>query len=109
MVLNQMIGRLEDAFQHSQRFSADASHELRTPLTIMRIELESISQEAALDRATREKIGSILEETERMGKMVEGLLAISRLETGEAVINRQPLRSIATCRRDRRANRSSCR
>jgi len=87
VVLNQMIGRLEEAFQHSQRFSADASHELRTPLTIMRVELESISQDAVLDRATREKIGSILEETERMGKMVEGLLAISRLETGEAVIN----------------------
>jgi len=87
VVLNQMIGRLEAAFQHSQRFSADASHELRTPLTIMRVELESISQEPALDTVTREKVASILEETERMGKMVEGLLAISRLETGEAVIN----------------------
>jgi heavy metal sensor kinase len=87
VVLNQMIARLEEAFQHSQRFSADASHELRTPLTIMRVELESISQETPLDRATREKIASILEETERMGKMVEGLLAISRLDTGEAVIN----------------------
>jgi heavy metal sensor kinase len=87
IVLNEMIGRLEKAFQHSQRFSADASHELRTPLTIMRVELESISQEAALDRGVREKIGSILEETVRMGKMVEGLLAVSRLETGEAVIN----------------------
>jgi len=87
VVLNQMIGRLEDAFQHSQRFSADASHELRTPLTIMRVELESLSQDAPLDKATREKIGSILEETVRMGKMVEGLLAISRLDTGEAVIN----------------------
>jgi signal transduction histidine kinase len=53
----------------------------------MRVELESISQEAALDRGVREKIGSILEETVRMGKMVEGLLAVSRLETGEAVIN----------------------
>jgi heavy metal sensor kinase len=87
VVLNQMIGRLEEAFQHSQRFSADASHELRTPLTIMRVELESIGQETTLDRTTREKIASILEETVRMGKMVEGLLAISRLETGEAVIN----------------------
>jgi heavy metal sensor kinase len=87
VVLNQMIGRLEAAFQHSQRFSADASHELRTPLTIMRVELESISQEPNLDTVTREKLASILEETERMGKMVEGLLAISRLETGEAVIN----------------------
>ncbi len=87
VVLNQMIARLEQAFQHSQRFSADASHELRTPLTIMRVELESISQERVLDRATREKIASILEETERMGKMVEGLLAVSRLDTGEAVMN----------------------
>jgi signal transduction histidine kinase len=82
-----MIGRLEAAFQHSQRFSADASHELRTPLTIMRVELESMSQEPVMDTATREKIASILEETERMGKMVEGLLAISRLDTGEAVVN----------------------
>jgi len=87
VVLNQMIGRLEAAFQHSQRFSADASHELRTPLTIMRVELESVSQEPGLDATTREKIASILEETDRMGKMVEGLLAISRLDTGEAVIN----------------------
>ena len=87
VVLNQMIGRLEEAFQHSQRFSADASHELRTPLTIMRVELESISQDTTIDPAMREKIASILEETERMGKMVEGLLSISRLETGEAVIN----------------------
>jgi heavy metal sensor kinase len=87
LVLNQMIARLDEAFQHSRRFSADASHELRTPLTIMRVELESLAEEPALNRTTREKIGSILEETERMGKMVEGLLAISRLETGEAVIN----------------------
>jgi len=87
VVLNQMIGRLEEAFRHAQRFSADASHELRTPLTIMRVELESLTHETALDTPTREKIASILEETERMGKMAEGLLAISRLESGEAVIN----------------------
>ena len=43
VALNQMIGRLEEAFQHSRRFTADASHELRTPLTIMRVELENIS------------------------------------------------------------------
>ncbi len=87
VVLNEMIGRLEAAFKHSQRFSEDASHELRTPLTIMRVELESISQEPIMDKTIREKITSILEETERMGKMVEGLLAISRLDTGEAVVN----------------------
>ncbi len=107
VVLNQMIARLDEAFQHSRRFSADASHELRTPLTIMRVELESISQEQGLDAATREKIASILEETERMGKMVEGLLAISRLDTGEAVINVSQLRSVRAGRGHGGADRAA--
>ncbi len=42
--LNRMIERLDDAFQHINRFSADASHELRTPLTILQLELEGIAQ-----------------------------------------------------------------
>ena len=87
VVLNQMIGRLDEAFQHSRRFTADASHELRTPLTIMRVELESISQETGLDPAMREKVASVLEETERLAKTVEGLFAISRLEAGEALMD----------------------
>ena len=87
IVLNQMIGRLDEAFQHSRRFTADASHELRTPLTIMRVELESISQENHLDPATREKVASVLEETERLAKTVQGLFAISRLEAGEALMD----------------------
>ena len=86
VVLNGMIGRLDEAFQHSRRFTADASHELRTPLTIMRVELESVSQEPGLDAATRERVSSVLEETERLAKTVEGLFAISRLEAGEALM-----------------------
>ncbi len=42
--LNHMIARLDDAFQHINRFSADASHELRTPLTILQLELEGMIQ-----------------------------------------------------------------
>ena len=87
VVLNQMIGRLDEAFQHSRRFTADASHELRTPLTIMRVELESITQETDLDPATREKVASVLEETERLAKTVQGLFAITRLEAGEALMD----------------------
>ena len=86
VVLNQMIGRLDEAFQHSRRFTADASHELRTPLTVMRMELESVLQEPGLQGATREKVASVLEETERLARTVEGLFAISRLEAGEAMM-----------------------
>jgi heavy metal sensor kinase len=91
IVLNQMIDRLDEAFQHAKRFTADASHELRTPLTIVRGELEALTQEQGLSRPTREKLSSILEETERLVKIVQGLFAISRLEAGEAFMERKRL------------------
>src|SRR5271170_6520118 len=46
--LNRMIARLDDAFQNSKRFVADASHELRTPLTILRGELENLTEDTRL-------------------------------------------------------------
>jgi heavy metal sensor kinase len=83
--LNRMIERLEQSFQQINRFSADASHELRTPLTVLQGELESIAQGSQrLPADVRDTIGSALEETQRLAKIVENLLAISRLEAGEA-------------------------
>jgi signal transduction histidine kinase len=84
--LNGMIARLDESFQQASRFTADASHELRTPLTIMRGELESILQQRHLPEDLREGIAAVLEETERLTHITEGLLAIARLEAGEAKI-----------------------
>jgi len=82
--LNQMIARLEDAFQQNRRFTADASHELRTPLTIMRGELESIVEGACSPEDIQATAASILDEVQRLARIVEGLFAISRLDAGEA-------------------------
>ncbi len=82
--LNHMIARLEEAIHGSKQFVADASHELRTPLTVMRGELESLAQERQLTAETREALGSVLEEVDRLGEIVEGLFALSRLDAGEA-------------------------
>jgi len=89
--LNGMIARLEESFQHVSRFSADASHELRTPLTILHGELEAIVQRPELGPDAREAIASALEETERLAKIVESLLAISRLDAGEVKMERERL------------------
>jgi heavy metal sensor kinase len=89
--LNRMITRLDEAFQHVNRFSADASHELRTPLTILQLELEGIAHNHALSPALAEQIGSALEETHCMSRIVESLLTISRLDAGEAKLDRSPL------------------
>jgi len=88
VALNGMIARLEEAFLQLHRFSADASHELRTPLTILHGELESMAQRDDLPAAVREGLGSTLEETERLSRIVENLLTISRLEAGEARVER---------------------
>ena len=84
IALNHMVQRLDEAFQYSRRFMADASHELRTPLTVLRGELEIIIQEPTLAPEGRERLGSALEEVERLAGIVEGLFAISRLDAGEA-------------------------
>lgn len=89
IALNSMVARLDTAFTHIRRFSADASHELRTPLTVLRGELEELAQQPNLHEESRERIGSALEETERLSKIVESLLVISRLDAGEARMERK--------------------
>jgi heavy metal sensor kinase len=82
--LNHMISRLQAALDDSKQFVADASHELRTPLTVMRGELENLAQDPRFGRETRETLGSVLEEVERLAEIVESLFALSRLDAGEA-------------------------
>jgi two-component system OmpR family sensor kinase len=85
--INSMIRRLDEGFQHTQRFFADASHELRTPLTIIQGELEAVVENSAEPAEVRHLAGSALEEVERLKKIVEGLFALSRLDAGEAQEN----------------------
>jgi heavy metal sensor kinase len=82
--LNRMITRLDNAFQNSKRFVADASHDLRTPLTILRGELETFAEDPRLDAELRDRAGSMLEEVVHLGKIVEQLFTLSRLDAGEA-------------------------
>jgi heavy metal sensor kinase len=82
--LNRMITRLDDAFQNSKRFVADASHDLRTPLTVLRGELENFAEDDRLDSELRDRAGSMLEEVVHLGKIVEQLFTLSRLDAGEA-------------------------
>jgi heavy metal sensor kinase len=91
VALNRMIVRLEESFLYVSRFTADASHELRTPLTILRGELEAAAGQPQVAPELRETIGSALEETERLSRIVESLMAISRLDAGEARMEREIL------------------
>jgi signal transduction histidine kinase len=89
--LNGMIDRLEEALAHNHRFSADASHELRTPLTIMRGEIEEMLRIEELPAQAVENLVSTLEEIERMSRIVNSLMAITRLDAGGERMDMQVL------------------
>lgn len=91
VALNRMMERLDDAFQHINRFSADVSHELRTPLTILRGELEAAVQHERLSPGLLDLVGSALEETERLRTIVDQLLIVSRLDAGNVPMERVTL------------------
>ena len=84
LALNRMIARLDETFQHHRRFLADASHELRTPLTILRSELEAMVQRPGINPNSPETMNNLLEEVQRLTRIVENLFALSRLDAGLA-------------------------
>jgi heavy metal sensor kinase len=85
--LNEMIGRLDDAFQRITRFTADASHELRTPLTLMRTTAELALRGEQPQQEYRESLEQILAELERTSHLVENLLLIARADSGGAQLH----------------------
>ena len=81
-VFNETLARLDTAFEQLRRFTADASHELRTPLTAIRSVGEVALQRSLSPEAYREVIGSMLEEVDRLTRLVENLLLLTRAEAG---------------------------
>ncbi len=76
--LNGMLARLETAFAEIRRFSADAAHELRTPLTALKGGLEVALRAERSPEEYRRVLAGSLEEVERLGRLAEDLLALSR-------------------------------
>jgi heavy metal sensor kinase len=81
-IFNETFARLEASFARLTRFTADASHELRMPLTAIRSVGEVGLREAREPAQFQEIIGSMLEETDRLARMVDTLLTLSRWESG---------------------------
>ena len=81
LALNRMLDRLDSAYSHVSRFSADAAHELRTPLTIIRGELELVASNARQPSDVDQAIANALEEMTRLSGIVDSLITLSRMES----------------------------
>jgi heavy metal sensor kinase len=86
-VFNSVLGQLEQSFEQLRRFTSDASHELRTPLAAMRSVGEVALQRTCSPDGYRDAIGSMLEEANRLTRLVDSLLAIARADAGEIHLN----------------------
>lgn len=88
-VFNQAFARIEDSFDRLRRFTADASHELRTPLAAIRSIGETAMNMPEEKLNSRETIGSILEESDRLRQLIDALLILSRADSGDTGVQRE--------------------
>jgi len=87
-VINETLARLERSFEQLRRFTADASHELRTPLTAIRSVGEVALQRSGDVNYYRDIVGSMLEEVNRLTRLVDSLLTMSRADAGRIPLQR---------------------
>ena len=80
---NSMTERLQQTEEVRRRFVSDASHELKTPLAAIRLLSDSILQTEQIDpETTREFVSDIGREAERLTRITEDLLRLTRLDSG---------------------------
>ena len=76
---NDMSSRLEQLVARQRAFAGTASHQLRTPLTALRLRLESLASSVEGTPQERDVLAAVAE-TDRLRRMIEGLLLLSRAE-----------------------------
>ncbi|MDI7258298.1 MAG: ATP-binding protein [Thermodesulfobacteriota bacterium] len=88
---NEMISRLDHSFRQIKQFTTDASHELKTPLTILMGEVEVALRKKRAAQEYEQILESNLEEIDRMSKIVEDLLLLSKADIGEIRLNKEDI------------------
>jgi signal transduction histidine kinase len=87
---NKMADQLEKLISQQRAFTGDASHQLRTPLTALTLRLERVSELLEQDPvAAAERLDAAMVETDRLQRLVEGLLVLSRSEAKEVSTTKQ--------------------
>ncbi|MDN0082081.1 quorum sensing histidine kinase QseC [Crenobacter sp. SG2305] len=90
--LNQLFARTADTLARERRFTADAAHELRSPLAALKVQAE-VAQLAEHDPAARQRaLGNLTVGIDRATRLVEQLLALSRLDPLSGLADAKPVR-----------------
>jgi two-component system OmpR family sensor kinase len=77
--------------RRERTFIADASHELRSPLTMLRTELELMARDSPAGADLQAATASAMEETERLGRLADDLLLLTRADSARFELHRTPV------------------
>jgi heavy metal sensor kinase len=80
--LNHMLDRIEAGYRSIREFTANAAHELRTPVSLIRTETEVSLAFQRTAEEYRDTCEHIQQESVRMGKLIDSLLALARADAG---------------------------
>ncbi|MEO6318287.1 MAG: ATP-binding protein [Acidimicrobiales bacterium] len=94
--LNDMLGRLEGAFERERMFVSNASHELRTPVAVAKMELEGALRIGDFGADVGEAIKAAIEECDSLGQLAEDLLIVARTDEGglDLLLESLPVRAV---------------
>lgn len=79
LITGWIVKPAEEAFQRQKEFIADASHELKTPLAVITASADALAEEETDDEGSR-YLKNIRCESDRMNRLIMGLLDLSKLE-----------------------------
>ena len=85
--LDQMSKKLQQDYRSLKEFNENASHEIQTPLAIIKSKLELLVQNEALNEDQMKIINSVYEATNRMSRLNQGLLLISKIDNNQFPIS----------------------
>ncbi len=89
--INDLLDRMQNAFEREKQFTDDASHELRTPLSVIKGTLEVLVRKPRTEEEYREKIKYCISEIDNMSERVDQLLLLARFDKANITLRKESL------------------
>jgi signal transduction histidine kinase len=93
--INELLKRMQNAFEREKQFTNDASHEMRTPLSIIKGTLEVLVRKPRKEEEYREKVMYCISEIDNMSDRVDQLLLLARFEKANILLRKEALPAIS--------------